>query len=101
MGTALALLESKAALDALLNAGARYPAPKCHVDTRKAAQGVVTGWICGEGEWAEKGIMWISGAPGVGKSAIVQTVCETLQADDGSKSWLIKLASRKNRYAIY
>ena len=32
--------------------------------------------------------MWMSGAPGVGKSAIVQTVCEILGGDDGSQSWL-------------
>jgi len=98
MEKALALLESKVAFDALLNSGARYPAPKCHVDTRKAAQEVVTNWLCGRGEWAEKGIMWMSGAPGVGKSAIVQTVCELLDTDDGSKSWLTRFGF-SNRYA--
>ena len=43
--------------------------------------------------------MWISGAPGVGKSAIVQTVCEVLGADDGSQSWFTTLGLR-DRYAI-
>jgi len=43
--------------------------------------------------------MWISGGPGVGKSAIVQTVCEVLGADDGSQSWLATLGLT-HRYAI-
>ena len=30
--------------------------------------------------------MWISGPPGVGKSAILQTVCEELTGDDGLTS---------------
>ena len=76
------------AFDALLNAKERYPAPRCHPDTRIAVQRVVANWICLKGDWAEKGIMWMSGAPGVGKSAIAQTVCELLGGDDGSKSWL-------------
>ena len=56
----------------------RFPQPKCHPETRVAAQGVVSDWLCRKGESAAKDIMWLSGAPGVGKSAIVQTVCEAL-----------------------
>ena len=93
------VLESRVAFDAFLNAKERYPAPRCHPDTRKAAQDVVTNWICRKGEWAEKGIMWMSGAPGVGKSAIVQTVCEALGGDDGTKSWLTTFGLSK-RYAL-
>jgi len=99
MGTALTLLESKVAFDALLNSTARYPPPRCHIDTRKSLQNVVINWICGKGEWASKGIMWVSGAPGVGKSAVLQTVCELLDTDDGSKHWFTRFAFR-NRYAI-
>ena len=76
---------------ALLNAKERYPPPKCHPDTRQAAQAVVKNWICRCGDEPEKDIMWMSGAPGVGKSAIAQTVGETLGADDGSMSWLNRL----------
>jgi len=93
-------LESCVAFDALLNSKERYPAPRCHVDTRTAAQTVVTDWILRRGLWADKGIMWMSGAPGVGKSAIVQTVCEVLDTDDGSKSWLTKFGL-SNRYVTY
>ena len=84
------ILKSCVAFDALLNAKERYPAPRCHVDTRTAVQDVIMNWICRKGEWANKGIMWMSGPPGVGKSAIVQTVCELLDTDDGSNSWLTK-----------
>ena len=96
----LLTLESCVAFDALLNAKERYPAPRCHPDTRQAAQDVVTNWIRRRGVWAHKGIMWISGAPGVGKSAILQTVCEALGGDDVSKSWLIRVGIR-HRYAIW
>ena len=48
-------------------------------------------WICRRGDEADKDIMWMSGAPGVGKSAIAQTASETLGADDGSTSWLSRI----------
>ena len=32
--------------------------------------------------------MWLSGAPGVGKSAILQTVCEALAGEDQPRPWL-------------
>jgi len=81
----------------MLNSEARYPAPKCHPSTRKVAQKVVKNWLRRKGGGSKKGIMWMSGAPGVGKSAIVQTVCEELGGDDGSKSWMSKLVHR-DRY---
>jgi len=70
-------LEDIVAFGALLNAGERFPAPKCHPDTRKAALEIVTNWIWNPGA-GFKGIMWVSGAPGVGKSALLQTACELL-----------------------
>jgi len=94
------LLQQRVAFDALLNAKERYPAPRCHPDTRQAVQDIVTDWICQKGAWAEKEIMWMSGAPGVGKSAILQTVCEALGGDDGSKSWLTKFGL-SNRYTVW
>ena len=66
------------AKDALLLAMERFPQPKCHPETRVAAQRVVSHWLCIKGPSASKDIMWLSGAPGVGKSAIAQTVCEAL-----------------------
>jgi len=74
-------LEAKVAFGALLNSEERYPAPQCHPDTRVAAKKVVKGWIGRRGFGSEKSIMWISGPPGVGKSAILQTVCEELTGE--------------------
>ena len=81
-------MESHVAFEALLDAAERYPAPKCHPDTRKAAQQVVIDWIFGRGDGAQKSIMWLSGAPGVGKSAILQTICEAFAGDDQPRPWL-------------
>ena len=39
-------------------------------------------WIYGQGDGSQKSIVWISGGPGVGKSALLQTTCETLGADN-------------------
>ena len=64
-------LESKVAFSALLNSEERYPAPHCHPDTRVAAQKVVKDYIARKGHGSEKRIMWISGGPGVGKSALL------------------------------
>ena len=89
------LLKSKVALDALFDAKERYPAPKCHPNTRTVAQRVIKSWIRRKGYGSEKGIMWMSGPPGVGKSAMMQTTCETLGSDDGWKSWLRRLVFKK------
>ena len=80
----------------MLKAVERFPAPKCDADTRRKALAVVKNWIkggdaCDDGEGVCEGgleheggathnepIMWLSGAPGVGKSAIIQTACEAL-----------------------
>ena len=70
-------LEDIVAFDALLRSGERYPAPKCHPDTRKVALDLVKSWIWNRGA-GFKAIMWVSGTPGAGKSALLQTTCETL-----------------------
>ena len=80
------MLEPKVASGALLNSAERYPAPHCHPGTRIAAKKAVKHWIGRRGFGSEKRIMWISGPPGVGKSAILQTVCEELTGDDESDS---------------
>ena len=41
----------------------------------------------------------MNGGPGVGKSAIVQTVCEELCGDDGTTSWLSRIVHRE-RYDV-
>jgi len=93
-------LKSCAAHDALLHAAARHPFPRCHAGTRIRIQRIITDWTCRKGERADQGILLISGAPGVGKSAIMQTVCETLGVVDGKGPWS-KLGFRdRSRYVI-
>ena len=75
----LPTLEDTVAFEAMLNAVERYPMPKCDPDTRHLAQQVVTDWLCSRDGAGNGEIMWLNGAPGVGKSAIVQTVCEALE----------------------
>ena len=70
-------LEDIVAFDALLYSQERFPAPHCHPDTRKAVLEIVESWIWNR-QGGFKDILWISGAPGVGKSAVVQTICEML-----------------------
>ena len=76
-------LESKVAFGALLDSDERYPAPYCHPNTRVVIKKEVKNWIGKRGFGSEKSIMWISGPPGVGKSAILQTVCQELNEDHG------------------
>ena len=73
-------LEDIVAFDALLNSNERYPAPRCHPDTRKVALEIVGNWIGNRGAGFRR-IMWVSGAPGVGKSALLQTTCGRLAAE--------------------
>ena len=70
----------------MLHAVERYPAPKCDPGTREEAQRIVTNWINNPGNAWPETIMWLSGAPGVGKSAIAQTVCEALDGPENPVS---------------
>jgi len=93
------LLESKVAFDALLNSEARYPAPQCHPETRSAMKGVLTSWIHRKGDCSDKAIVWMSGAPGVGKSAILQTVCQG-EAGDAEPVLSVLEIEADNRCAV-
>ena len=76
--------KEKVAFGAFLKSAERYPAPHCHPNTRVAAKKAVKNWIGRRGFGSEKSIMWINGPPGVGKSAILQTVCEELTSREGN-----------------
>ena len=62
--------------------------PRCYPGTRQSALLVVTDWIFGRRDGTGKSIMWVTGAPGIGKTAILQTVCETLASSDQPTAWL-------------
>ncbi|KXN92362.1 hypothetical protein AN958_08378 [Leucoagaricus sp. SymC.cos] len=54
----------------------RDPPPKCHLETRTNILQRAHNWI--DDSQREKRLMWLRGPAGVGKSAIVQTLAETL-----------------------
>ncbi|RXW22505.1 hypothetical protein EST38_g3350 [Candolleomyces aberdarensis] len=71
----LQYLEQRAASGAIFDSNERYPPPLCHPGTRKVALGRIGGWF-GSRPAPGKGILWVHGPAGYGKSAIAQTVSE-------------------------
>ncbi|KAF9000877.1 hypothetical protein BDQ17DRAFT_1542998 [Cyathus striatus] len=68
------LLKKTACLGAGHRSEERYDAPKCHPETREAVIKDIMSWVDTKG--TDKGIMWMHGPAGAGKSAIAQTVAE-------------------------
>ncbi|RXW21989.1 hypothetical protein EST38_g3873 [Candolleomyces aberdarensis] len=75
----LQYLRQHAACGAMHDSDERYPPPKCHPGTRQAVRDRITGWY-GFKTRPEKGIMWVHGPAGYGKSAVAQTVSDDLEA---------------------
>ena len=68
------------ATSALHDSKERFPQPKCHASTRKGILQKIFNWA--EGDSAER-ILWLSGSPGAGKSAIAQTIAERCKQNVG------------------
>ncbi|RXW12167.1 hypothetical protein EST38_g13687 [Candolleomyces aberdarensis] len=65
---------------ALHNSAERCDAPKCHPETRVAVQEEAVSWIChGDSDDECKGIMWVTGPAGSGKTAIMGSLADTCQ----------------------
>ncbi|KAJ7926306.1 hypothetical protein B0H13DRAFT_1705417 [Mycena leptocephala] len=93
--TGLHLLYRASAGDALHNSVERYPQPKCHLETRTKMLDNLRNWICGisdHDEWipfydwssrnkAASNVLWLYGPAGAGKSAVAQTLCQTLETE--------------------
>ena len=62
-----------AATSALHDSKERFPQPKCHPSTRTRILQRIFNWA--ESDSAKR-ILWLSGSPGAGKSAIAQTIAE-------------------------
>ena len=62
---------------ALHDAGHVFDLPKCHPGTRIAVLQAITDWVTGaHDDTKDKGLLWLTGAAGAGKTAIGKTVCE-------------------------
>lgn len=62
--------------DALHDASARFPPPKCHPATRKEVIRLITNWL--HEVDIDNDILWLYGPAGAGKSAIAQTIAELI-----------------------
>lgn len=83
------------------NSRERDPPPRCHPDTRESVVQRATEWINSPSR--EKKQLWIRGAAGVGKSAIVQTIVEGLAQEKrlGGSVFISRPNDRNNPYQIF
>ncbi|KDR71198.1 hypothetical protein GALMADRAFT_1346297 [Galerina marginata CBS 339.88] len=70
-------LVQAASPSAFHNSGHRFDPPKCHPKTRLKVLEKIHNWIDGT-EHPNEPVMWVNGGPGVGKSAIAQSMAERL-----------------------
>ncbi|KAJ7118248.1 hypothetical protein C8R44DRAFT_707660, partial [Mycena epipterygia] len=83
--TGLQLLYHASAADALHNSAERYPEPKCHPETRMKMLDHLCNWACGIKSSSVNNaasIVWLYGPAGAGKSAIAQSLCQRLEAEN-------------------
>ncbi|KAF9256328.1 hypothetical protein L218DRAFT_911510, partial [Marasmius fiardii PR-910] len=71
------LMDAISGVGASHNSQQRFPPPRCHPKTRGAVIDVLLHWL--DTESCDQPICWLSGPAGVGKSAIAQTIAETLE----------------------
>ncbi|KAF5314458.1 hypothetical protein D9619_011749 [Psilocybe cf. subviscida] len=75
--SAMDRLQDVVAPTALHNAGGVFDRPKCHPNTRVAVRDKIEKWALRmDPDTKDAPILWLSGAPGAGKSAIAQSVAE-------------------------
>ncbi|KAJ7821575.1 hypothetical protein B0H13DRAFT_1660199, partial [Mycena leptocephala] len=80
----LHILHRAIAGDAFHDSAERYPPPRCHPEVRTKLLGVLRNWANGINpptNWT-KGILWLYGPAGAGKSAVAQSFCQQLK-DEG------------------
>ena len=70
---ALNVLSQHSAVGAVYDSFERLPTPKCHPGTYEAVQARIFDWMKKDDHHR---IFWLSGGPGVGKTALAQTIAE-------------------------
>ncbi|KAJ3553460.1 hypothetical protein NP233_g12637 [Leucocoprinus birnbaumii] len=88
--------------DALLNSPERDPYPRCHPGTRTDILERIIAWI--EDSERKQPLLWLHGPPSVGKSAIMQTLVETLLIESqrhGAALFLSELAGHVKAHQIF
>jgi hypothetical protein len=70
------LLQKRVATSAFHNSSQRVDPPRCHPNTRVAIQKQIYDWILLDLLSRQAWIMWMHGAAGAGKSAIMQSIAE-------------------------
>jgi NACHT domain len=76
------LLRLASSLGAIHDSAERCPPPNCHPDTRNAVRQIILDWI--KYDSAAFLFFWLYGAPGVGKTAILQAIAEFLCSRSGT-----------------
>ncbi|KAF8201294.1 hypothetical protein K438DRAFT_1821748 [Mycena galopus ATCC 62051] len=76
----LDILRRAAASDAFHDSAERFPQPKCHMDTR--TEMLENLWKWSSSMDVNSGAFWLYGPAGAGKSAITQSFCQKLEAEN-------------------
>ncbi|KAJ3570229.1 hypothetical protein NP233_g4541 [Leucocoprinus birnbaumii] len=79
--TVLQWMEPEVMEGAEFDSSERAPPPRCHPGTRTSIIERLNGWVMDP--IREKRLLWLQGPAGVGKSAIIQTLVETLSKESG------------------
>ncbi|KAJ3563481.1 hypothetical protein NP233_g8919 [Leucocoprinus birnbaumii] len=64
------------ALQATFDSSLRWPPPRCHPETRRSMRADITAWYTDSRR--QDRLLWLTGPPAVGKSAVAQTMAEIL-----------------------
>ncbi|KAJ3570831.1 hypothetical protein NP233_g4147 [Leucocoprinus birnbaumii] len=91
---AMAWLRASMIEHAQHDSAGRDPPPRCHPDTRISILGRTHNWV--NNPQRQKRLLWIRGPAGVGKSAIVQTVVDSLSIPESKRLIASLFFSRPN-----
>ncbi|EKM81431.1 hypothetical protein AGABI1DRAFT_125818 [Agaricus bisporus var. burnettii JB137-S8] len=73
------LLDPYTCLDATKDSSARYPPPRCHLDTRLKVRERLMRWLLTEyDDWK---MLWVRGSAGTGKSAVAQSFADSCEEE--------------------